>query len=167
MRRTVAILLAILVPQLGCAGLVLRDSDSGGAKAAKVLTRLVLAVPTLGFSELGVASAKNSELFAANVAGYQAKIDECRRNAMYATSESERVFWAAEYDRWVRDFENYMASVRAQQAAQAAAMRQAGQALQQSGASLMEQGFQQNTPADETVRCETYERFGRIYTECR
>lgn len=63
MHRGSGLLLAIvlLLTTLGCAGLIIRDSDSPGAKVGKFTTRLTLGITTLGMSELVMADAKRED----------------------------------------------------------------------------------------------------------
>lgn len=45
----------------GCEGLIIRDQDSAGTMAGKVLTRVVMGASTLGMSEVGMATLKQRE----------------------------------------------------------------------------------------------------------
>lgn len=60
--RAVATILCLLFIS-GCGGLIINKDDDGGTKGAKVATRAVLGVGTLGISELYVAKAKINKEF--------------------------------------------------------------------------------------------------------
>ena len=52
------VLIAVLVATLGCAGLIVNDHDSTAKKTAKISTRVLLGVTTLGLSELSISQNK-------------------------------------------------------------------------------------------------------------
>ncbi|WHZ17382.1 MAG: hypothetical protein OJF52_004234 [Nitrospira sp.] len=56
-----AVLLGSLLLLQGCAGLILREHDSAGMIAGKVLMRVVAGVTTAGISEVGIATIKQRE----------------------------------------------------------------------------------------------------------
>lgn len=61
MKIVIAILLMCLT---GCSGLILRDDDTAAQTTGKVVTRSLLIVPTLFWSEAFIAKAKREEAFA-------------------------------------------------------------------------------------------------------
>lgn len=61
-----AVLLSGLLLLQGCSGLILREHDSAGVKTAKVVGRVLLALPTFLMSEVGIGTIKQREELEAN-----------------------------------------------------------------------------------------------------
>ncbi len=59
MRRL--IVLSLCLTLAGCSGLIVRDGDSGALVAGKILTRALVAVPTVGISEGILVDLKDAE----------------------------------------------------------------------------------------------------------
>ena len=53
--------LSCFVALQGCAGLILREHDSAGTKTAKVVGRVLLAIPTFLMSEVGIGTIEQRE----------------------------------------------------------------------------------------------------------
>lgn len=60
---------------LGCASMILRDSDSAGTRAGKVLGRTLLGVSTLGISEVAISEAKAEEAEKKRLSDFYAFLD--------------------------------------------------------------------------------------------
>ncbi|MDI3467915.1 MAG: hypothetical protein OJF50_006736 [Nitrospira sp.] len=64
-RSGIGLLVGVLLLQ-GCEGLIIREQDSAGMIAGKVLTRVVVGATTAGMSEVGIATIKQREELEAN-----------------------------------------------------------------------------------------------------
>lgn len=110
MKRVVSIL--ILANLLGCAGLLLEPDDSGAMRAAKVTTRVVLALPTIFTVEM--------YLFRRKQAYYEAdlawRLGSAREAVQSATTRFELDQAIALHNATAREANSYWAQKAAQQA---------------------------------------------------
>lgn len=59
--KVLLLLIPLLLSLTGCSGLIVRDTDSPAATTGKVVTRMLIGVPTFGFSELALYEVKQNE----------------------------------------------------------------------------------------------------------
>ena len=90
--RPIALALALLASGTGCRSLLIREEDPFPAKVAKFTTRFVLAVPTLGASELRMTTAGLQERVEASQAALDYLYRACR-DAAPGSDEARRACW--------------------------------------------------------------------------
>ena len=98
MRRSLIALVASTLCLAGCASLNLRPTDGIGMTVAKVGTRVLLAVPTLGLSELSLAAKRGEEHYRVREAELSASTDRWRKAAIEATNDADRELAIRKFD---------------------------------------------------------------------
>ncbi len=91
MRTRATPLLALLACALlsGCAGLYPAPGDSGGRRAAKIATRVVIGIPTLGISEAIIGRNAVHRARLAEVREIAARYEEARQDLAAARTDEE------------------------------------------------------------------------------
>lgn len=101
MRRSAGLFLVLVLFAIpGCAGLIIRDSDSPGAKAGKFATRLTLGVTTLGMSEIAMAGAKREDAEKQRLEAFQSFLNA---NVGSMTLDDAVVRWGPPVSRYEGD----------------------------------------------------------------
>jgi hypothetical protein len=88
----------VVLALAGCASLNPRPTDGWGTTTVKVASRVLIGIPTVGISELALASKRAEEHYQTEEAELVAQNDRWRRAALEATADDDRAAAFAKFD---------------------------------------------------------------------